>query len=267
MECDRLTLSKVGPDLGETLEGSSETRIQVCGPIVVRIEGQRVDSALSNRQLRLLFVYMLLNRRGRQTRGELIDALWGDKPPAGADSALSALLSKARGALGRDVLQGRSELQLVLPSDAFVDYEAASLACHQAESDIARGDWTHAYWQTKIVYAIASRSFLPGEDLPWVNEFRRQLEAIFVTGRECDALACLRLGGTELSSAKRAAREVIDRAPYREVGYRVLMEALAEEGNVAEALLVYERLRTLLRDELGASPGKETQELHQRLLR
>jgi DNA-binding SARP family transcriptional activator len=30
---------------------------------------------------------------------------------------------------------------------------------------------------------------------------------------------------------------------------------------------VYERLRTLLAEELGTSPGADTQELHQRLLR
>ena len=44
------------------------------------------------------------------------------------------------------------------------------------------------------------------------------------------------------------------------------MRALAEQGNAAEALRVYERLRMVLRDELGASPGAETQRLHRQLL-
>ena len=44
------------------------------------------------------------------------------------------------------------------------------------------------------------------------------------------------------------------------------MEALAENGNVAEALRVYERLRVLLREELGPRPAAEVQELHRRLL-
>jgi DNA-binding SARP family transcriptional activator len=44
------------------------------------------------------------------------------------------------------------------------------------------------------------------------------------------------------------------------------MEALAARGNAAEALRVYERLRVLLREELGASPAAETQALHRRLL-
>lgn len=44
------------------------------------------------------------------------------------------------------------------------------------------------------------------------------------------------------------------------------MGALAARGNAAEALRVYEGLRELLRDELGAAPSGETQELHRSLL-
>jgi DNA-binding SARP family transcriptional activator len=44
------------------------------------------------------------------------------------------------------------------------------------------------------------------------------------------------------------------------------METLAARGNVAEALVVYDRLRRLLRDELGIAPGRAVQELHKRLL-
>ena len=40
-------------------------------------------------------------------------------------------------------------------------------------------------------------------------------------------------------------------APLREAGHRLLMEALAARGEIAEALAAYERLRVLLRDELG----------------
>jgi DNA-binding SARP family transcriptional activator len=44
------------------------------------------------------------------------------------------------------------------------------------------------------------------------------------------------------------------------------MRALAAEGNVAEALQEYDRLRVLLRDELGVPPSPPTQELHRVLL-
>jgi DNA-binding SARP family transcriptional activator len=45
------------------------------------------------------------------------------------------------------------------------------------------------------------------------------------------------------------------------------MQALASTGNSAEALRVYEQLRTLLRDEHGASPSAATVKLHSELLR
>jgi DNA-binding SARP family transcriptional activator len=57
------------------------------------------------------------------------------------------------------------------------------------------------------------------------------------------------------------------REPYRESGYRLLMEALAREGNNAEALRAYDELRTRLRSDLGVAPSAQTQELHKQLLR
>ena len=45
------------------------------------------------------------------------------------------------------------------------------------------------------------------------------------------------------------------------------MDAYAAEGNVAEGLRVFERLRTLLRDELGTTPSPDVIAAHERLLR
>ena len=77
---------------------------------------------------------------------------------------------------------------------------------------------------------------------------------------------CLELGGTELPAAERAARELVDAAPFQESGHLLLMGALAASGNVAEALAAYERLRILLRDELGADPSETVQDTYLRLL-
>ena len=72
--------------------------------------------------------------------------------------------------------------------------------------------------------------------------------------------------GSQLSSVERAGRTLIESEPYRESGYVLLIEALRRQGNVAEGLLVFERLRTLLRDELGTTPSPETIAVHARLL-
>jgi DNA-binding SARP family transcriptional activator len=44
------------------------------------------------------------------------------------------------------------------------------------------------------------------------------------------------------------------------------MEALERGGNVAEALRAYERLRIMLRDELGVAPSPAVQNVYRRLL-
>jgi DNA-binding SARP family transcriptional activator len=45
------------------------------------------------------------------------------------------------------------------------------------------------------------------------------------------------------------------------------MRALAQRGDVAEALRVYAGLQAQLRDELGTAPSAQTQLLHEQLLR
>ena len=105
-----------------------------------------------------------------------------------------------------------------------------------------------------------------GEDRPWLEEWRRRLEEVHLRGLECFAEARLGLGGPTLTQAEDCARRLIELAPYRESGYRILMEALERRGNIAEALLAYDRLRVLLRDELGVTPTPSVQKVHRRLL-
>ena len=107
----------------------------------------------------------------------------------------------------------------------------------------------------------------PAEESAWIDEGRSRLGELHWRALEAYAQAGLGLGGTELAAAVRAGRELVRREPYRETGHRLLMNALAREGNTAEALRVYDDLRTRLRDNLGAAPSAETQELHKQLLR
>ena len=54
----------------------------------------------------------------------------------------------------------------------------------------------------------------------------------------------------------------ISRAPFRESGHSLRICALVAEGNAAEALLVYERWRVFLNDELGIAPSVALSALH-----
>jgi SARP family transcriptional regulator, regulator of embCAB operon len=60
-------------------------------------------------------------------------------------------------------------------------------------------------------------------------------------------------------------RRLLEHNPLNEKGYGLLMQALAARGRVPEALGVYERARTVLRDELGIPPGPAIASLHTQL--
>jgi SARP family transcriptional regulator, regulator of embCAB operon len=59
-------------------------RVQLCGTFAVELMGRRVDTILPGRQGRLLFAYLVVSRLQPVSRNSLIDALWGDAPPADA---------------------------------------------------------------------------------------------------------------------------------------------------------------------------------------
>ena len=195
----------------------------------------------------------------------MAEALWREPDPAAVDARLNPLLSKLRRALGSDVVEGRSTLRLCL-AEAWVDLEAAAEAIHRAESSVAQQDWARAWGPSLTALFTAERGFLPGEDAPWIDEVRNELDELRLRALESYAAAALGLGGTELAAAVRAGRQLTRIAPLRESGYRSLMRALASQGNLAEALGVYGQLSDCLREQLGVSPSPATRELYERLL-
>lgn len=244
---------------------SPTQRIQVCGALAVERDGQRLDPALPGRQGRVLFVYLVVNRHRQVSRDELAEALWREPDPAAVDARLNPLLSKLRRVLGPTSVEGRSLLRLNLP-DTWVDLEAAVESIHRAESAAAQHEWTRAWGPVLVALFTAERGFLPGEDAPWITAIRDQLTELRLRALECYAATELALGGTELAGAVRAGRQLVQLAPLRESGYRHLMQALAAQDNLAEALTVYEQLCQRLREQLGVSPSPATRQLHHQLL-
>jgi SARP family transcriptional regulator, regulator of embCAB operon len=245
---------------------TSETRIQLCGRLVARFDGHRVEDSLPGALGKLLFAYLVLNRLRRIERDELLIAVYGEKATPDHNPRLSVLLSKLRRVLGPELLTGRAQIELLLPADAFVDVEAALEALHRAESHVANGEWAEAWGPSGVAYHVASRQLLRGHDHPWLDDWRRRLDDVRVRGLECFAAARLGLGGPTLPQAADCARQLIDLAPFRETGHLILMEALERSGNAAEALRAYDRLRVMLRDELGVAPSPAVQNVYQRLL-
>jgi DNA-binding SARP family transcriptional activator len=241
-------------------------RVQLCGRFAVDINGSRIEDRLPGRRGRVLFAYLVLNRGREVPRDELLMAGWGEEAPIEAGNALSVLLSKLRHGLGADRLRGRTAIELLLPQATFVDVEAALEGAHRAESAIAEERWAQAWGPAGIAYHVATRPFLTGLEAPWIDQWRRRLEEVRLRGLECFAAAGLGLGGAALAQAEERARMLTELAPYRETGHLILLEALERRGNVAEALRAYDRLRVLLREELGIAPSPTVQAVHRRLL-
>ena len=65
-------------------------RIQLCGRLIVELQGRRLEDSLRGRQGRLLFAYLALNRDRPVRRDELAEALWSGK---GAPPAYESLLA------------------------------------------------------------------------------------------------------------------------------------------------------------------------------
>jgi hypothetical protein len=59
--------------------------------------------------------------------------------------------------------------QLHVPSDTWVDLEAATQALHEAEGSLPTGTLTRAWGAANVAVAIARRLFLPQEEGLWVE--------------------------------------------------------------------------------------------------
>ena len=247
-------------------------KVFLTGRVAVKTDGAVIDEAqLGGRQGRLLFAYLVAERGRSVPRDELAEALWGETPPATSDKALTVIASKLRGALADAGLDGRELLtaafgcyRLDLPEGTWVDLFAAASSAQDAEEALAAGELDQARAAAESAESLARRPFLPGEDGAWVEHKRRDLADIRERALSVLADACLRSGAAR--EAAKWAEELIALSPFRDAGYRRLIEAHVAAGNRAEALRVYEQCRQLLADELGAYPSPETDSIYRALL-
>jgi DNA-binding SARP family transcriptional activator/tetratricopeptide (TPR) repeat protein len=241
--------------------------IELCGHLSVSVDGRRCEADLPGRQGRLALAHLALNRARAVTRERLIAALWGEDAPASHSQALNVVLSKLRRALGPGVIENAGERAVQLASGAQVDFDEAQPALDAAFAARDRGDWPAVVEAAGRVAELADAGLLPGYEAPWLEDPRRRLEDLGLQAQELRGDAGLAVGGAELAPAERAAQVLVERAPFRESGYLLLMRVREAQGNVVEALRVHEKLRTLLRDELGVAPGPQVQAEFERLLK
>lgn len=234
--------------------------IHLCGGLRIDRDGERVESLLTRRKSRELLALLLLTERAT-SRSRLIELLWPEQPQGSRDGALRQLLTELRDCLGPSALAGASEVSLGLPASAWVDVREARAAAERAGDALEAGDFEVARSHAANAVAALSGELLVGHDADWLEEQRDAVREIEVSALEVLARACLSIQGREREAVS-AARQTVSRAPFRESGQSLLMRALVAEGNVAEALLVYERWRVSLNEELGIAPSVALSALH-----
>jgi DNA-binding SARP family transcriptional activator len=148
-------------------------RIYLTGQVRIEAGGRLVEERqLPGRQGRLLFAYLVCERLRPVPRDELGEAVWPGEQPSAWEVALSALVSKLRRVLQNLGLPSGSatisshggRYQMHLPSDTWVDAEAAIHALDEAEGRLRVGDFQRAWGAANVVVAIARRPFLAGEE-------------------------------------------------------------------------------------------------------
>src|SRR5207249_4794027 len=112
--------------------------------------------------------------------------------------------------------------------------------------------------------ALASGRFLEGFYADWADELhvreRDRMEKILL---ELGTL-CASMG--DYDAALTHFRRALEHDEFRESSCLAVMECHVRVGNRRAAMVEYDRLRTLLRNELGVEPLPETDEAVRRLL-
>jgi predicted ATPase/DNA-binding SARP family transcriptional activator len=239
-------------------------RIRLLGPLEVDDgAGRRVD--VPGTRLRALLVRLALDP-GRPVPGEeLIGAVWGSQPPAGASNALQTLVSRLRRTLpgeGVELVAEGYRLAVFAADVDVAEFERLATegrACRDAgDREAARVLFGRALqlWRGEPLVDLAEADLF-GAVIARMVELRL---------RTFEDLAELELAVGDIALMGELA-DLAARYPLRERMSALHMRTLAAAGRSAEALVVYESLRRTLAEELGADPSPGVRQMHTAILR
>ncbi|MEU5783373.1 AfsR/SARP family transcriptional regulator [Micromonospora lupini] len=245
-------------------DGGGEWEFRLLGPVEAYRGGHRIP--LPGKQRSLLAVLLLSGNRVVATT-RLVDAIWGDPPPASPEARVRLLVSelrKAFGSAGDGLLLTRQPGYLLCLRAGQLDVHTFRHAVEQATEEMARGRPEIALRRYDEALTVWRGAALGGVSGPFVDaevarlsELRERaaedrIEAMLALGRQAEVIADL--------------GHVTVEHPLRERPHAQLMLALHRTGRRDEALDLYTRLRGRLVDELGLEPTSQLQRLHQQIL-
>jgi predicted ATPase/DNA-binding SARP family transcriptional activator len=239
----------------------SDLDFRVLGGIELKRRGQSVPIGGPKPRLALA---LLASRRGSVVSTDrLCDELWGGNLPADPLGVLQSHLSRLRRALRpeAEIVARPPGYALQVPDDAIdagrfeeLCKRASSSASPKATVELLEG--ALACWRGSAFEEFA--------EYEWARLEAVRLDELRILAQEDLLDARLALGGHAAVIGELEA--LVTRHPLRERFWRQLIVALYRSGRSAEALRRAERLRMVLREELGLDPSPALRELEARVL-
>jgi YVTN family beta-propeller protein len=242
--------------------------VRLLGTIEVWVDGVRLP--LGGPRQRAVLADLAMHVARPVATAQLIDDLWGDRPPASAKPTLESYVSRLRRVL--DAAGPTAAPLVTRPAGYMLDaapecvdvWQFRDLAA-RGSGALARGDAAAAVTLTAAALALWRGPALADvRDAPFAVLAAQRLDDERLTAAERVVQARLQLGQhRELVPELEA---LIAESPYRECFHAQLMLALYRSGRQTEALAAFARARELLTSELGIEPGRELRELQRAVL-
>jgi DNA-binding SARP family transcriptional activator len=231
----------------------------ICAGRPVRIGGPKPRS----------IVAALLVRRGQPVDvDQLIDTLWGERPPKSARSVLHTYLSTLRRAFAdagvQDVVGSQGGNYWIEPTGGWVDLHDFEDAVAGVIDRSERGLYRESTEIARAALSLWRGTVFGGVTQGLLETEAARVTELRMTAQELRVHAGLALGDGELLIPE--LRGLVKAHPSRERFWEGLMVALHRAGRPSEALAVYECGRRVLADELGVNPSARLQRSHQTIL-
>jgi DNA-binding SARP family transcriptional activator len=245
---------------------------RVLGPLVVS-QGDRLVRVGGARQ-RSLLALLLIRANELVSTDQLIEELWGERPPSEAANALQAAVSRLRRSLGAGHSDGPLTTRVVTRSPGYVfevdpeliDARRFERLAREGREALADADAVRA--AADLADALALWRGEPFADFvyePFAQSEIARLEELRLMATEDRIEAALNLG-RELDVVSEL-EALVARHPFRERLRGELMLALYRTGRQAEALEAYREGHRTMTAELGIDPSPALRQLEAAILR
>jgi DNA-binding SARP family transcriptional activator/tetratricopeptide (TPR) repeat protein len=247
---------------------SSGFEIRVLGPVEISWDGRVVD--IGGVKARALVARLLIDRNLVVSVDRLVDSLWGAHVGNGAEIALRSTISRLRKRLreagaSEDLIVTRAPGYMLSAPAEVTDVFRFERLVADGRRALARGRRTECTQLLREAEEMwRGSAYSEVRDEPFARAEARRLEELLLSATETRMDAGLTMGDQQTLVGD---LETLTHAnPMRERLWSQRMLALYRCGRQAEALRVFQDLRTILVDELGIEPGHDVTWMEQAIL-